>query len=744
MSEKLRFDPYLNQINTELLPPMAKVWAGKGVQRKQDCIKAITDGLKNPQTVQDVIQQLKPFERLALELAKVAHGEMKAEDLLQMLRLLDAEELPEFHKESEPDHKAFAKYLVKRGIFLCIIPISSYNYAESDRSLSVFTDERLLTHIGSPSFNKLPLKNHPEPKLTTVRRPANVVLNILGMLQAIEQQDGFKLTQKGTFQLNSLKKFTKSQNWKDESTEVDGFLFHDPANAFAFALLNSDLLIPTKENTINLRVSIEEFAKYSQKEQVELLIHGFVKSIQWLEFRENRWYNRELFIQGREILLSALKLLPEAGRHWVDFDEFEQILFKRLGEFFSLKTKPSYPRRFVNDTRDELTILKEWRDKLRQDWLGYERVWLKYALSSWLYYLGIVELGLLPSLSAKIQNDSISSFRLTDLGRLLLYPQETDNNLVTEYSSQQAWIVQPNFEVMVYLEDVNPLQLALLERHAERVSVQQHIAQYRLTRDSVYNGWENGYSLTELLAALQEGSKVGLPQNVETELQQWGNLYEQVKLRKRVKLLEFADEASRESAVNQGLKGKPIGDKFLLVGERASAKSWFGDIIDYNQPLPRCLSITEDGMVTITQSTPDLLIHEQLNRWMEVQADGSWRLSRKSVTDAVKAGAKPEELIEFLRSRLTTQIPNLLNVAIQGWVGIGTTVEVEKVLVLRCTNPAVFNAIASSPKLAPYLLGKLAPDVLLVDEKQSKKFASELEWAGLKVLETLQNVPKVE
>ncbi len=743
MPEKLRFDPYLNNTNSEFLQAIAKVWAGKGKRRKEDCISAITQSLKNPEIVENVIAQLKPFERLALELAKEAEGEIDAENLLLMLRLLAAEGLPEFHKDYEADQIAFAKYLIKRGIFLCNAPLNSYHYGYSYFALTLFTDERLLTYIGKPSFRLFPLQAIPEPKITTFRRPTSVVLNILGMLQAIEQQEGFKVTQKGTLQISSLKKFLKSQNWQEESIEVDGFIFPEPANAFAFAFLRSGLLIPEYNNLI-LGLSIEEFAKASPQEQIGKILYGLVESGEWTEWRDSGWYNRQLYSEARQILLLALQNLPQAGRDWILFDDFEQILFNRLGEYFSLDSKPQYPRVFGNEPKDEYTALQKWRTQLRQNWISDVQVWLKYALSTWLYYLGLVELGLEPSPLSTIQNETVVSFRLTDLGRSLLFPQLAESIEVNNNTIKQAWIVQPNFEVMVYLEDINPVQLALLERHGERIDVQQHIARYRLTRDSVYKGWENGSSFEEFMAALMAGSKVNLPQNVEVELQQWGNLREQITLHKQAKLLEFPDEQTRESAFKKGLVGKPMGDRFVLVGELTTAKPWISERIDYTQPLPRCLSITEDGVVTLQQSIPDLLIHDQLNRWMEVQADGIWQLTRTSVSNAVKAGAKAEQLMEFLQSRWMQGIPPLLSVAIQAWASKAATVEIDTVLVLRCTNSTVFKAIATSPKLAPYLLGQLAPDILLVDERQYADLESELQWAGLKISETLKNVPKIK
>jgi hypothetical protein len=58
-------------------------------------------------------------------------------------------------------------------------------------------------------------------------------------------------------------------------------------------------------------------------------------------------------------------------------------------------------------------------------------------------------------------------------------------------------------------------------------------------------------------------------------------------------------------------------------------------------------------------------------------------------------------------------------------------------MVLRCQEPEVFKALATSEKFKPYWLGKLAPDLLLVDSGQVKAIKKQLAWAGLTVSDEL-------
>jgi hypothetical protein len=742
MIELLRFDSYLDDISSDLLAASAKVWGAKGTTRKQDCIKAITKGLTNQQLIAEVIAKLKPFERLALEIVRENEGEIEAENLLLMLQLLGAKGLPDLHQQYERDYIVLTKYLVKRGIFVYKRDPRIYS-SFTIHPQTLFSDERLLAQLDKKPLPSLPLPSVTATKSTTFRRSTTVVLNILGMLRTIEQQGGLKVTQRGSIQVNSVKKFAKLQNWQLDQIEVDGFEFPEPANAFTLALMRSDLLVPDEdETTLILETPVEEFAKWSAPEQVKEILFGLVNSPDWAEWKAREWYREESYYDARNTIISILKLLPAEGRDWINFDQFEELLFKHIGESFSISARPQRPRYFKD--QDEKSAIQQWQIELRSTWLNQEKIWLKYVLSTWLYYLGIVEIELEAQNLSTVQNENIISFRLTDLGRAIFYPHLADNLVKGKEENKPAWIVQPNFEIMVYLEEVNSLQLALLERYTDRLDVQQHVARYKLTKNSVYKGCENGLSFNEFLAELKAGCKVNIPQNVEIEIQQWGNLNQEITLYQESQLLEFPDVETRDAAINKGLRGKAIGDRFVLSFNSETAKRHICYRFDYNVSLPPCLSINKEGVVTLDIEIPDLLIYEQLKRWMENVKDNKWKITPASISKAKKSGAKIEALLEFLEARCTNKIPKFLNVAIQNWGGTPATVEIEKVLLLRCTDSTVFKAITSSPKITPYLLGKLAPDILLIDEKQYLELEKQLEWGGFKISDKLIDVPKLK
>jgi hypothetical protein len=443
------------------------------------------------------------------------------------------------------------------------------------------------------------------------------------------------------------------------------------------------------------------------------------------------WYDATdtRYSQARIALAVALAALPAKQAAFLPIGELDQALFERLGEHFSLSylTQPPYP---YQKTPEQIKREQEaWRVKLRQDWLTRERQWLQAALTSWLYFLGIVELGMV--------DQQISSFRLTELGRALLHPELATALDAPAPSRAGAWLVQPDFEVLVYLDRAAAEQIAFMERHAERLQAQQHMARYRLTREAIYQGLESGTAPDELLERLRAGAATELPQNVLATIREWAGQREKITLRRATSLLEFADTAARQAALESGLAGTPVGERFVLLAE-PKTKYPASAHVDYTRPLPASLVALEDGWVKQVSPTLDLLLQPQLERWAERAEERAWRLTEASLAAAIRTKMPIDELFELLRARLTRPIPALLGVALRAWAGDRPQAVLAPITVLRCTRPVVFNAIASSPAFKAYLHGTLAPDLLLVDQRYIEPLREQLAWAGLDVSDVLE------
>ena len=148
----------------------------------------------------------------------------------------------------------------------------------------------------------------------------------------------------------------------------------------------------------------------------------------------------------RHALLTALRALPAKPSGFFTLDRFDEALFDRVGEHVSSDSHTPSPPYTLRATEDELQRkMKEWRRNLRSKWCSRERPWIENALTTWLYWLGIVELS--------IECDTVRGFRLTDLGREFFHgAMHGQPRKKRKGGSTGAWIVQPDFGLMVYIE----------------------------------------------------------------------------------------------------------------------------------------------------------------------------------------------------------------------------------------------------------------------------------------------------
>jgi hypothetical protein len=732
----LHFDGDLPRITADKLKPMARLWGGASTMPKAACISCIQHGLANPDKVQGVVAGLEPWERNALALIKRMGGTLEFQALT--VGIVASGICPPHRDSAYRDE--FVHKLFRKGLVLAANSYSPDYISDSyGGGSALYTDERLLAHVGFPEFRTLDVRPVATGSDTRYRLPSTVVLDIVGMLQAIEDIGGLQLTQAGTVRASDQNKVRKAMRWGEKGLEIDGFFFPDPVAAWVSAFRHSDLLVLQDDNHLIVSESSASFAERPYGEQVRLLLEGFIRAPSWSETPQRAFFDPDggRVRRGRLALTMALSALPLDTAALFSFEAFDQALFERIGEDFSLSYVPQRPFSLRSHTAaEQAQEMAAWRARLRANWQQEEGPWLAKAFTTWLYFLGLVELA--------VEKGTVIGFRLTDIGRAAFHPELQDLTPAvgagSQSSSQSVWVVQPNFDVVVYLDHASAPQLAFLERHAERVQTDRRTAHYRLTRESVYRGLESGTTLADLLDGLQEGFQHALPQNVTTELREWASLRERITLRRGARLLEFQTARALQGALAQGQSGKVVGERFLLLEHGAMPDRQLTSI-NYARALPRGLAIEEDGRVHLGRGPHDLMIETQVSQWAVALADREWLLTAESVSRQLKTGRKISELLGLLKERSTESISPLLEVALRSWTGETYPVELDAVTVLRCPQEQLFQAILSSEMLRPFLKGYLPPNLFFVDAQQLDVFRARLDWLGCAVSDQLRVSP---
>lgn len=143
------------------------------------------------------------------------------------------------------------------------------------------------------------------------------------------------------------------------------------------------------------------------------------------------------------------------------------------------------------------------------------------ALGATYYWTGAVERG---------EINGEPCIRVTELGATLL-SGENPQALCSRFPSQScSFVVQPNFEIVVSGEDMDPLMTVPFETFAVRVGAGRMLV-YRLDREKFVQAMQAGRNAERFIVFLLNHSRSGLPENVALTLRDWCGTAKHVRLR---------------------------------------------------------------------------------------------------------------------------------------------------------------------------------------------------------------------
>jgi hypothetical protein len=119
------------------------------------------------------------------------------------------------------------------------------------------------------------------------------------------------------------------------------------------------------------------------------------------------------------------------------------------------------------------------------------------------------------------------------------------------------------------------------------------------------------------------------------------------------------------------------------------------------------------------------------DRRAETDRSFTYGLTRQSVYRALKDGQSGPALLEFLRVNAAAPVPQNVLFDLQGWTHAFGQVSLEHLTLLRCSTPDLALQIKLSRRTAPFVLGELTPQDLIVDGSQETDLLEALEADGL-------------
>jgi len=429
---------------------------------------------------------------------------------------------------------------------------------------------------------------------------------------------------------------------------------------------------------------------------------------------------------ARELLVWALCGLAHAPSGWLDLETFLRDLWHKTREteinFYwgSYSWDPGFE---MGKKREQYRAGDE---RLLAFWLADEAVWAANALMVTLVALGLVERG------QTADNDVRPCFRLTEVGRVVFGAPEVE--AAPKSGEARFLTVQPNLEVVAYLDSADAGQVCTLSRIAASASrADSPVQTFELRRDSLYRALESGMTLEEVRAFLTEHGKTELPANVERMLSEWAGRRESLVLRtKAVLALGPLDSQTRGRALNNNV--------FLLPSSTAKivALGFSGwTILDHEGKPERAWTTDELGSVAPDSRTS--ISQLRLARIADRTTTG-WQISAHSVGRARLGGITTEQILGWLGDHVKGEVPSLLEVAVRNWTS-RQGVQLRQVQVLRILQPQAQQALLHSPTFRPFLAGHIPPEWFLIHDDHLSEVRRLLETLGFMIADSLDAQP---
>ena len=727
----------LFDLRSDELKKACRAWVGKEAYsfNKERCLAALQKAFRDETAGRRVLADLTDQQRQVLAIVarygwSISGSLLTAEAYARGLRVRDKDGERPAYFAARRDDPVFALceklVLRKTGSYW-----DSYD-SSGKRYPSVAAHPELLKLIAPAP--PLPWKGSPEwrePGSAQARLPAHPALELEQVASALEAMGSWALLAGGTPAKSARARLQKQAGSLAAAQDAPPL---PDAEGFYYELLRGLGVLTLPEG--NPRLSREHLEEHLRQP-------GVVQA--WRHVRA--WLQMELWQDGiglvpdrdnerdpvriepgklhkaRELLVWALGRVAHGPAVWLDLESFLTELFRATKEspidlyWIEFAWHPTFKK-----ARNK-NQLQQWGARELAWWLDQEGVWAANALMVTLHALGLVERSL------RAADAADGCFRLTPLGRAVFGAPEA---AAPEAPIAQKFVtVQPNFEVVAYLDGADAREVCTLSRFATRSSMSVGPVQtFTLRRDSVYRALESGMALDGIRTFLVEHGKTDLPANVLRGLLEWSGKRESLVLRTNLTVA-----LGSPSKPNSGRVLREAGAVLLpAMAEKKARHDFPGwQILDHGGEFERVWDLDESGRVTVSHPTT---VTEQRLTVLAEAGRNSHRITQRSIAAAREHGLTPDQMLEWLGAHARRPVPPVLELAIRNWTG-RQSVSMSRVHLLRVSRAPAREALLSSAVLRPHLAGFVPPDWFVVREEHAREVRHFLESIGFSISEAL-------
>ncbi len=706
-------EPVLRLLQAEPLKRVARRYApATHATRKAELLAAIGATLAWPERLDQLVASLSPLERTVLEELARRGGTADGWQLITFA-VLQGQQLPDELPRRGPygrdlDHSAAARWLggmIADGLLIPYDTEASWFYFARGGWPSdlVQADQRLLDRLTpgkAPAPAPLPLATTNDVALEA-RHPAGVMLELLDLLRLVGAEGGLQVTRRGTIAKPFLKRLQKARPYA--AFRLEALLRALPAMGLVDPPDNDDARRPwtvdaaTTEGLHRLPL----YLAYAAYVDASCAVRDPVIDHAWRDDPEGTLHAEPFW----RAVLDAVAVLPE---HATSVDEAASHLWRQVLE-------PVFGR-------------VPWAGGVARP-VGGPPEAVRRMLQGPLPALALLATGtaddedadtIAPATGARWYLRARARVRRHAAPDPGVRPGPEAAPPGSPPPEEPSLLVQPNFEVLAYLDRLSTDALAALAcAQVERIDA--HTANLRIDRSSVDLALARGDDVDAMLDRLRAQAHV-VPDNVAASVRGWAARRERWQVHLGARLLEYASEAERDAALPELAGARPLAERFVLLSEGAPVPPVQRQHA-YRDPPERTLTLESDGAVYVRGSV-DLTGRAALHALTTPDRRGRRRVD----AEAVRTTAEMERWASVLQERSDSGIPPELHALLRAWSGASERPTVATATLFRHPDAPSW---AARPELRPLLGAALNPSTYLVRPGKEGDLRDALDTLGV-------------
>jgi hypothetical protein len=368
------------------------------------------------------------------------------------------------------------------------------------------------------------------------------------------------------------------------------------------------------------------------------------------------------------------------------------------------------------------------------------RRYIEAVLHRGLIWLGVIEFG--------ESDDGVEMMRVTTRGAKLLGLKLERDVEATGPPPGECLVVQPNFEVMLFL-DPAPLHVVYrMYQVGQREKMSERVANFRLTAESVQRGLGMGLNAETVVDTLNEFSHAPVPDTVGFQIRDWERVHRKLELFANGVLIRHPDPDKLDLLIGQ-LRHEQRGQEF--VSRRLGPESVFlpdanppglerlveqqdGVLVDYLGEIPPALYFVDMLEVMVDPLETDFVTLSELDK-IGTQLEDSTPRSRFYKLEVGKIAQRwPTDTLEsiyaFLDARTDGGLPPAQALKLRSRLHKPLEVTMSSgVTVIVLENPEVADRFAQIPECEPIIerrLGDVAFSIKKGHEDELNEFLDEI------------------